>query len=134
MQGGFFKAGLIKLVLAITFSGALWGARAELNDRSVSQVAIPKGVTQTVIVRPNVVVTPDLLADPSTWDAAPFVVRAKRRGLPDELKKYLNAPLVPTPTAFETKIAPTVKAVEKTFIFTVWLLILLGALGITQVR
>jgi hypothetical protein len=48
--------------------------------------------------------------------------------------KLLNAPLRPTPTAFEKKIAPAVKKGERCMELTIWILILLSAAGVVSIH
>ncbi|HTB22159.1 MAG TPA: hypothetical protein VK914_05595 [bacterium] len=64
----------------------------------------------------------------------PVLVHAKRdraRPLPDWLKKELNSPLnpAPTPTAFEKKIAPTVRTAQNFWYIGIFAAILVGGIA-----
>jgi hypothetical protein len=53
----------------------------------------------------------------------------KARPLPDWLKKHLNAPLAPTPTATEKKLAPIVEKARLLWVLCTFIAVLAGGIA-----
>jgi len=70
-------------------------------------------------------------ATASSMDMDTVVIRAKRSAppLPDWLKQELNAPLMPTPTATERKIAPVVRTARNLWILGAFIAIFAGGIA-----
>ena len=72
---------------------------------------------------------------PADLDMEPIVVHGKKPEappLPVWLKQALNAPLTPTPTAFEKKIAPVVSTARNLWIMGAFIAIFAG--GVAKAR
>jgi hypothetical protein len=93
---------------------------------------------QTLIAGPSfTAISQTAGAQSVSGQAAPLegetvVVHGKRmqaRPLPQWLKKELNAPLEPTPTALEKKIAPTVRTARYLWVIATFIAVFAGGIA-----